>query len=64
MEIVRVKRAYDADKFIVYASAAVCESLMNDEYHHLAELEVFIGKQIKVEMEPMYNQEQFDVVMM
>ena len=63
-EIVRVNRAYDADKFIVYASSAVSESLINDEYHNLAELEVFIGKQIKIQTEPMYNQEQFDVVMM
>ncbi|MAG76911.1 MAG: ribonuclease G [Colwelliaceae bacterium] len=63
-EIVRVNRAYDADKFIVYASTAVSESLLNDEYHNLAELEVFIGKLIKVQTESMYNQEQFDVVMM
>tara|TARA_R110000737_G_scaffold330355_1_gene345949 strand:- start:130 stop:1593 length:1464 start_codon:yes stop_codon:yes gene_type:complete len=63
-EIVRVNRAYDADKFIVYASSSVSESLTNDEYHNLAELEVFIGKQIKVQTENMYNQEQFDVVMM
>ena len=63
-EIVRVNRAYDSDKFIVYASSAVSESLINDEYHHLAELEVFIGKQIKVQTESMYNQEQFDVIMM
>ncbi|XQW85561.1 ribonuclease G [Thalassotalea piscium] len=63
-EIVRVNRAYDADKFIVYASTLVSESLINDEYHNLAELEVFIGKQIKVQTETMYNQEQFDVVMM
>lgn len=63
-EIVRVNRAYDADQFIVYASTAVSESLINDEYHNLAELEVFIGKLIKVQTEPMYNQEQFDVVMM
>ncbi|NMP31942.1 ribonuclease G [Thalassotalea sp. M1531] len=63
-EIVRVNRAYDADQFIVYASTAVSESLLNDEYHNLAELEVFIGKLIKVQTEPMYNQEQFDVVMM
>ena len=63
-EIVRVNRAYDADKFIVYASSSVSESLINDEYHNLAELEVFIGKQIKVQTENMYNQEQFDVVMM
>ncbi|AOW77504.1 ribonuclease G [Colwellia sp. PAMC 20917] len=63
-EIVRVNRAYDSDKFTVYASSAVSESLINDEYHHLAELEVFIGKQIKVQTETMYNQEQFDVIMM
>ncbi len=63
-EIVRVNRAHDADKFIVYAAPAVSESLINDEFHNLAELEVFIGKQIKVQTEPQYNQEQFDVVMM
>ena len=63
-EIVRVNRAYDSDKFIVYCSPAVSESLINDEYHNLAELEVFIGKHIKIETESLYNQEQFDVVMM
>ena len=63
-EIVRVNRAYEADNFIVYASSAVSEFLVNDEYHSLAEVEVFINKVIKVQTEPMYNQEQFDVVMM
>jgi len=63
-EIVRVNRAHDADKFIVYASTAVCEFLENDECHNLGEVEVFIGKLIKVKPEVMYNQEQFDVVMM
>ena len=63
-EIVRVNRAHDADKFIVYTAPSVSESLINDEFHNLAELEVFIGKQIKIQTEPMYNREQFDVVMM
>lgn len=63
-EIVRVNRAHDADKFIVYASTAVSDFLLDDECHNLAEVEVFIGKLIKVQAEPMYNQEQFDVVMM
>ncbi|ALO36054.1 ribonuclease G [Colwellia sp. MT41] len=63
-EIVRVNRAHEADKFTVYAASAVSEFLVNDEYHNLAEVEVFIGKSIKVLAEPMYNQEQFDVVMM
>ncbi|WCE30017.1 ribonuclease G [Vibrio sp. SCSIO 43137] len=63
-EITRVNRAYDADKFVVYASPAVAETLEGDESHALAELEVFIGKQVKIQVEPLYIQEQFDVVMM
>ena len=47
------------------ASAEVlAESLQGDESHALAELEVFIGKQVKIQAEPLYIQEQFDVVMM
>ncbi len=63
-EIVRVNRAHDADKFTVYASTPVSDFLVNDECHNLAEVEVFIGKLIKVKAEPLYSQEQFDVVMM
>ena len=63
-EILRVNRAYDADQFVVYASLQVAEALHVEESHSLAELEVFIGKQVKVQAEPMYSQEQFDVVMM
>ena len=63
-EIVRVHHAYDADRFLVYASAAVGEALKSEESHALAEVEIFVGKQVKVQIEPLYNQEQFDVVMM
>ena len=63
-EIVRVNRAYDADKFVVYSAPSVSEALLNDEFHSLGELELFIGKQIKVQSESLYTQEQFDVVMM
>ncbi|ENY72015.1 ribonuclease G [Aeromonas diversa] len=63
-EIIRVNRAYDADQFTVYAAPAVAEFLRGEESHSLAELEVFIGKQVRVVSEPLYSQEQFDVVMM
>lgn len=63
-EIVRVHHAYDSDRFLVYASAAVGEALKSDESHALAEVEIFVGKQVKVQIEPFYSQEQFDVVMM
>ncbi len=48
----------------VYASPAVAETLKGEESHALAEVEIFVGKQVKVQIEPLYNQEQFDVVMM
>ena len=63
-EIVRVNRAYDADKFVVYAAPNVADALIGEESHMLAELEVFVGKQIKIQPEAMYSQDKFDVVMM
>ncbi|WP_075182946.1 ribonuclease G [Pantoea sp. 1.19] len=63
-EIVRVHHAYDADRFLVYASPAVGEALKSEESHALAEVEIFVGKQVNVQIEPLYTQEQFDVVMM
>ncbi|MGL5948193.1 MAG: ribonuclease G [Aeromonas sp.] len=63
-EIIRVNRAYDADQFTVYAAPAVADYLRGEESHSLAELEVFIGKQVRVVSEPLYAQEHFDVVMM
>lgn len=63
-EIVRVHKAYEADKFVVYASAKVSDALLNEESHALAELELFVSRQISVQTESLYNQEQFDVVMM
>ncbi|MFU9135265.1 ribonuclease G [Erwinia tasmaniensis] len=63
-EIVRVHHAYDSDRFLVYVSPSVGEALKTDESHALAEVEIFVGKQVKVQIEPLYTQEQFDVVMM
>lgn len=63
-EIVRVNKAYNADKFVIYASAVVCDALLGEESHILAELEAFVERQIKVQVEPLYHQDKFDVVMM
>ncbi|MGK2888567.1 MAG: ribonuclease G [Candidatus Malihini olakiniferum] len=63
-EIVRVHHTYDTDRFLVYTSPAVAEVLKSEESHVLAEVEIFVGKQVKVQIEPLYSQEQFDVVMM
>ncbi|HGJ5890121.1 MAG TPA: ribonuclease G [Arsenophonus apicola] len=63
-EIVRKNRTIDANRFLVYASPAVVEALNGDESHVLAEVEIFVGKSVKVQIESLYSQEQFDVVMM
>ena len=61
-EVARTHKSYAAEQYIVYASKEVANALNNDEQHNLAELEVVIGRQIKVHPEPLYTQEQFDVV--
>ena len=62
-EILRVNRAYNVDRFIVYTSISVAEALRGDESHSLGELILFISKQVEIHAEPLYGQEQFDVVM-
>ena len=56
-------RAYENDIFLVTASQLVVDRLLADESDTLAELEELVGKTVKFEVEPMYTQEQFDVVL-
>ncbi len=62
-EILRVNRAYDAAGYLVLASQNVVDRLLDEESDNVADLETFIGKQIKFQVEVMYNQGQFDVVL-
>jgi len=62
-EILRVNRAYDASVYLVMASQSVIDRLLDEESDNVADLETFIGKQIKFQVEVMYNQGQFDVVL-
>jgi ribonuclease G len=62
-ELIRLNRTYDADEFILYCSPAVHGSLSGEEHHLLAELEVYIGKRIRMQSEPMYAQNKYDLVM-
>jgi len=63
-EIIREQRQYDAQKYLVLASQEVVDLLLDEESTSLAELEEFIGKPVKLQVESLYSQEQFDVVMM
>ena len=62
-EILRAARAFDTDTYLVLASQAVIDRMLDEEADHLAELEEFIGKTIRLQVESMYFCEQFDVVL-
>jgi len=61
-EIIRQARAYDSDSYLVLASQRVANRLLEEESSSLADLEAFINKSIKIQVEPLYAQEEFDVV--
>lgn len=63
-EILREARQFDAQQLLVLASQPVVDLLVDEESTSLAELEEFIGKPIKLQIEAEYTQEQFDVVLM
>ena len=63
-EILREARQYETEKLLVLASQEVVDRLVDEESTAFAELEAFIGKPITVQVESLYTQEQYDVVMM
>jgi len=63
-EILREARQFDAQTLMVLASQEVVDLLLDEESDSVAELEEFTGKTIKFQVESLYMQEQFDVVLM
>ncbi|GAB4289300.1 MAG: ribonuclease G [Thiohalomonadaceae bacterium] len=63
-EIMREARQFDAQQLLVLASQEVVDRLLDEESTAVAELEEFIGKPIQFQVESLYTQEQFDVVLL
>ncbi len=63
-EIIREARQFDAQEFLVLAAHSVVDLMLDEESTSIAELEDFIGKPIRFQVETEYNQEHFDVVLM
>ncbi len=63
-EILREARQFDAKELLVLASQDVVDLLVDEESASLAELEDFIAIPIKFQVEAMFTQEQYDVVIM
>ncbi len=62
-EVLRIAKTYDNSVLLVMASQIVVDRLLDEESSTLAELEDLVAKTVKFEVEPMYTQEQFDVVL-
>ena len=63
-EILREVRQFEADKLLVVASQGVVLRLHEDESDNVAELEAFIGRPIAFQVEALYSQEQYDIVLL
>ena len=62
-EILREARTYDASTFLVLASQVVIDRLLDEESANVADLETFIGRTIQFQVETIYNQEQYDIIL-
>jgi ribonuclease G len=62
-ELMREARMYDAREFRILASQKVIDTFLDEEAQGLAMLEEFIGKPIRLQVETLYNQEQYDIVL-
>ncbi|MDA9982249.1 ribonuclease G [Gammaproteobacteria bacterium] len=63
-EILRESRQFDTEGFIVLASQVVIDMLLDEEATSLADLQEFVGKPIQLQVETMYHQEEYDVVLL
>ena len=61
-EILRVARVVDNGALLVMASQVVVDRLLDEESCTVADLQELVAKTLKLEVEPMYTQEQFGVV--
>ncbi|HTO44283.1 MAG TPA: ribonuclease G [Burkholderiales bacterium] len=63
-EILREARQFDAREFRLLASQNVIDLFLDEESQSLAMLGDFIGKPISLQVESIYSQEQYDIVLM
>ena len=63
-ELLREARQFNAREFRILASQQVIDVFLDEESQSLALLSDFIGKPVSLQVESVYNQEQFDIVLM
>ncbi len=63
-EILREARQFNAREYRILASQQVIDLFLDEESQALAMLSDFIGKPISMQVEALYSQEQYDVILM
>jgi len=63
-EIIREVRQFDAKELLILASQEIVDLLLDEESDDFAQLQAFVDKTIRFQVESMYTQEQFDIVLM
>ena len=63
-ELLREARQFNAREFRIFASQQVIDMFLDEESQSLAMLSDFIGKPVSLQVETVYNQEQFDIILM
>jgi ribonuclease G len=62
-EILREARQFNAREFRILAAQSVIDLFLDEESQSLAQLGDFIGKPISLQVETLYTQEQYDVIL-
>ncbi|MDQ2964164.1 MAG: ribonuclease G [Pseudomonadota bacterium] len=62
-EILREAKQFNAREFRILASQSVIDLFLDEESQSLAQLGDFIGKPISLQVETLYTQEQYDVIL-
>jgi len=63
-EILREVRQFDAKELLVLASQETIDLLLDEESDNFAQLQAFVDRTIRFQVESMYTQEQYDIVLM
>jgi ribonuclease G len=63
-EIVREARQFNAREYRILAAQQVIDLFLDEESQSLAQLSDFIGKPVSLQVESLYSQEQYDIILM
>lgn len=62
-EIMREARQFNPKEFRIVANPAVIDLFLEEEAQHLGMLEKFVGKPITLQVDSLFTQEYYDIVL-